>query len=269
MDKQLQLRHHVKNELARCEKLYNKLSNEYKKAPKGSLVFRGPGSYSIALREKGKQYQISLGPKDTDLLQKIKNKKYIVEALPVLKSRINACRLFLESEQLYDPLEIERNLPKQYSTPNTENLFLAGDINPDEWIISDYPKNSLHPEKLIHNTLEGIKTRSKSEAMIGTQLELHNLHPRYEPLIQLLNRTVSPDFQFILPSTRRICLWEHLGMIDNSAYTMHNLKKLDDYARSGYILGYNLIITYETKDEPLTIDTIERKIYELLEKDVI
>ena len=103
--------------------------------------------------------------------------------------------------------------------------------------------------------------------MIGTQLEWHHLLIRYEPLLQLDNRTVSPDFQFILPYSRRLCIWEHLGMIDNPEYTMYNLKKIDDYAKNGYILGYNLIITYETQEQPLTMETIENKINELLESD--
>lgn len=267
MNGQLQLRHHIQSELVRYEDLYNKLYDEFRKAPKGSLVLRGTDNYSIALRENGKQYQISLGPQDAELLQKLKNKRYIHEALPILKSRINACRIFLANDKIYDPLTIERNLPKQYSLPYDEHLFLSNDVNPKGWAATDYQKSSYHPEKLIHNTLEGIKTRSKSEAMIGTQLELHKLLPRYEPLIQLLNRFVSADFQFILPCTRRICIWEHLGMIDNPDYTMYNLKKLDDYARSGYVLGYNLIITYETSLQPLTIETIENKINELLKSD--
>lgn len=267
MNRQLLLHHFVKSELQRYDKFYKQLEHEYINAPKGSLVLRGHENYSIALRENGRQYQIALKPDDTKLLHQIKNKRYITEALPILRDKISACNMFLINDTLYDPLSIEESLPKQYANPATASLFLPGDINPSEWYEEKYKRNSFYPEKLIHNTLGGLKTRSKSEAMIGTQLEAHNLPPRYEPLLLLGDKYVAPDFVFILPNTRRLCLWEHLGLIDNPEYTMHNLRKLDEYARNGYHIGYNLIITYETKNEPLTIEIIESKIHELLESD--
>ena len=226
-------------------------------APKGSLSRRSDGVIGASIRENGEQFQMTLRTKDNLLLKQLKDKRYMTKAVPILESKIKACRKFLELDKIYDPLQIEQILPLQYATPSAD-VFLKGDINPGD--LSAYNSNPLYPENLIHTTAYGVKVRSKSEALIGTQLEMHGLLYQYEPEIRCGSKPYYPDFAVLHPVLRRLIYWEHFGMIDDPEYMRHALMKLDEYAKNGIYLGINLIITYETRFSPLTISEIDRKI---------
>ena len=49
-------------------------------------------------------------------------------------------------------------------------------------------------------------------------------------------------------------------MIDSFSYTENAVSRLRIYTSAGIIPGIKLITTYETKNNPLTIQTIERMI---------
>lgn len=264
MDKQITLRNFIISEKERYSNLYLSMTKQQSKFPKGSIVRRSDGNFSVAIRENGQQYQITLRPEDNVLFKQLKDKRYIKEALPILENKINACKEFLEIDSIYDPLQIERTLPTQYASPNVHGIFLPDDIYPIEWNNGTCINNGLYTKDLKHITSHGVKVRSKSEALIGTQLEHHNLNFQYEPEVKCGRQLYYPDFAILQPVLRRIVYWEHLGLIENPEYVLHNLKKLNDYSSHGIYLGINLVLTYETKEQPLTIDIIEDKIDEIL-----
>ncbi|SEK17506.1 hypothetical protein SAMN02910377_00043 [Pseudobutyrivibrio ruminis] len=51
------------------------------------------------------------------------------------------------------------------------------------WANADYPKNTKHPESLVHPTVGGLMVRSKSESMIAIALSEQQIPFRYENLI--------------------------------------------------------------------------------------
>ena len=53
-----------------------------------------------------------------------------------------------------------------------------------------------------------------------------------------------PDFQ-ILCYDGTLIIIEHLGMLLKNNYAMKNLIKIQDYIRSGFIIGKDLILTSE------------------------
>lgn len=129
-----------------------------------------------------------------------------------------------------------------------------------DWVNSPYEKNTKHPERLIHETLSGEFVRSKSESMIAMSLQTHHLPFRYECALQLGEVKVFPDFTILHPVTRKVFYWEHLGMLDVRDYLRKAVSKLELYGENGYYPGNQLIITSESKDEPLTTMSIEKTI---------
>ena len=97
--------------------------------------------------------------------------------------------------------------------------------------------------------------------MIDTLLYLNKIPFRYEDALHLGNTTFYPDFTILHPSTGKIYYWEHFGMMDDAAYAKNTCFKLQTYTSHGIIPSINLITTYETKEFPLSSDSIEKIIH--------
>jgi hypothetical protein len=54
--------------------------------------------------------------------------------------------------------------------------------------------------------------------------------------------------------------WEHLGMLDDDVYLEKALRKTMSYEHSGIFPGEDLILTFETKNIPLSPKQILLKI---------
>ena len=59
-------------------------------------------------------------------------------------------------------------------------------------------------------------------------------------------------------ASRQEIYHEHMGLIDDKEYRMHNLQKIEEYRKSGIFAGKNLFITYESSGCPLNIREIEK-----------
>lgn len=260
MDRQLQLHKFMEEELIRYRELEQVMEKMGSSFPDGSLSCRGTNGYRVSLRENGKQYQITLREGDEKLLNSLKCKRFVKEALPILHKKIQLCEQFIKYDEIYDPVAIREKLPVQYHNLNDSQLFLKGDVDPDLWCSEKYKFGTMYESELNHMTERGIPTRSKSEAMIGTALEFSPLDFRYEQALWLDSKVYYPDFTILRPEIRRIIYWEHLGKVDDPDYMLKNLKKLDDFSDHGIYLGKNLVLTYETKDCPLTFKVIKETI---------
>ncbi len=251
----------IQKDLYRCRRLHGKLSTRLKKLPAGSVSLR-KGELCRFLRIDGKQYLVPIRG-DEQLLRALITKRIIKKGLPILSKRIKLCETYLSNEIIYDPEEIVKGLSVQYHNLSGIDVFLDGDINMADWRISDYERNSMGYAG-EHFTADGVRCRSKSEAMIGTRLEQRGIMYHTEPKIKLHNRTVCPDFEMIIQETRELKYWEHFGMIDNLQYAQKCIVKLKDYSENGFFLGENMFITYETQSKPLTMLEIDRTIDRIL-----
>ncbi len=263
MDNEILIRKLIAKDLARCEALLERFETELPKLPAGSLAKRKNGSLSVSVRDGRKQYQIALSEED-ELEKQLRKKRYIKEALPKLRKQITASNLYLKNSTIYDPVRLMNALPKQYHDLKGLDIFLAGDVNPEEWLYGEWEQNNFHSDKLIHRTPAGIEMRSKSEVLIGSQLERLNIPYHYEPIIEIEGKLYAPDFEMLHPVLRRLIYLEHFGMVDDPVYMAKNLEKLKDYSKAGIVLGHNLFFTYETKQNPLTISAINKVIDEIL-----
>ncbi|MCR5188057.1 MAG: hypothetical protein K6C97_03910 [Treponema sp.] len=65
--------------------------------------------------------------------------------------------------------------------------------------------------------------------------------------------------------TRAEFYWEHFGLMDDSDYSDNAAGKLRLYTENGILPGRNLIITMETKNDPISTRCIDKIINEYLE----
>lgn len=120
-----------------------------------------------------------------------------------------------------------------------------------------YDKNLNHPENLIHRTSSGNYVRSKSEMMIDMFLHVNNIPFRYECALELNSLIIYPDFTIRHPKTGEFYYWEHFGLMDNPSYAQNVPTKLRTYISNDIIPDINLITTYETQANPLSVEAIK------------
>ena len=125
-----------------------------------------------------------------------------------------------------------------------------------QWSSEQYDTLEDYPENLNVQTITGNYVRSKSESMIYSMLVQKGIPFRYECKIELGGKELYPDFTIRHPATGNMFLWEHFGLSDDSEYQSTIFTKLSKYLRNDFIPGYNLIITFETKQHPLSQNLI-------------
>ena len=59
---------------------------------------------------------------------------------------------------------------------------------------------------------------------------------------------------------RKEILWEHLGMMDDPAYAECAVRKIQSYMINGIYPGEDLILTAETRQQPLNIKIVQEVI---------
>ena len=84
------------------------------------------------------------------------------------------------------------------------------------------------------------------------KLSEYNIPFHYEAPLTLGPFIIHPDFTIRHPVTGETYYWEHAGKMDDSQYNAHVKSRLQIYLNNNILPGDRLILTYETKDQPLT-----------------
>ena len=126
------------------------------------------------------------------------------------------------------------------------------------WMNAPYEKCTEHPEHLIHRASSGNLVRSKSEVLIDMALYTNKIPFRYECPLQLGASTIYPDFTICHPDTGQLFYWEHFGLMDDPEYCRETFFKLRSYSLHKIYPMINLITTYETKENPLSVEIINQ-----------
>ena len=217
----------------------------------------------------GRRVELQIHLPSTDgkrLLTELLEKRAVLHGRPVLRQNIRALKTALSLLQVYDPehyvLPLTRQTPEEEMAAESplvlpDRVFLPGQLNIGKWtadtLAGNYAVNPFYPEHLRHPTKSGRKVRSKSEVLWFDDLEDAEALFRYDSEIRLKSgKAIYADFVVLLPDENRLAIIEHFGRMDDSGYAMKNLRRLQEYADSGYVLGRDLFFTAETKDRPLT-----------------
>lgn len=107
-------------------------------------------------------------------------------------------------------------------------------------------------------TSTGVRVRSKSEVIIADALSRAGIPFRYEYPASIKGwGTLYPDFTCLDIRTRKEIVWEHFGLMGDPDYTENAVQKIAHYAASGYVLGKNLIATFESATTPLSVNQVQ------------
>ena len=88
---------------------------------------------------------------------------------------------------------------------------------------------------------------------------------RYNCRLDIGGHVYYPDFTIRHPVTGRFYYWEHEEMLDHPACRSDFLTKLRIYMGNGILPDHNLILTYESGDDPLDITIAQDKIREFFD----
>ena len=108
------------------------------------------------------------------------------------------------------------------------------------------------------------RVRSKSEKIIADMLYHKNIPYKYECPINLKGLgMIYPDFTCLRLADRKTILWEHLGMMTDPIYCQKAMKKIDIYAKNGFIQGRDIIYTFESEKYSLNTMSVENLINQI------
>ena len=235
------------------EKELAQLTNKTAALPDGTLVFyyNGTKAYHQIKNKDGKYTRKYIPSSKKDLALKLARKTLIVDSISDINNELSAINAYLKARK-------KRKLQGLLAEGSPYLKLLSPENN---WMEDDdYPKNPNYPEALVFKAPKGQFVRSKSEAIIAHALYDSHLSYRYELEMFLDDSTYYPDFSIHHPQTGKLYIWEHFGLADNPKYQNKMLNKTRTYINNGFIPGDNLILTYETKDQPLDINYVQNLI---------
>ncbi|MCQ2082719.1 MAG: hypothetical protein MJZ11_13815 [Lachnospiraceae bacterium] len=255
----------AKKEIARLTIESEKLRNELKRCPQGDICCaRNMTSYKwYVIHERGRNYLPKI---NESLAKKLALKKYMTLKLIELESEIKGLERYCSSikKACGSKCTSETLLAHEEYSKLLNDFFRNNDEVIQKWTNEEYEKCNKNPENLTIKGTEGKLLRSKSEALIDLMLYTNKIPFRYESKLVLNGITLFPDFTIFNPKTKTLILWEHFGMMDDPLYVDKTYEKLKLYSKNGYIPDVNLIVTFETADNPLSTETVREKIEKII-----
>lgn len=249
----------LKAESQHLEQEISSLKAQIKSAPRGTLLCaKDRNSSKWYIRDDDQLHY--LPKKQRPLAEALAIKKYqcaLLDDFTIEKRAIGAYLAFHQSHpskssSLLSPTSTYHDLLSPY--------FQSFSAQIDEWREAPYDHNPNHPEQLIYKTFTGNTVRSKSETIIDSALYLNHIPYRYECALRLGSVIFYPDFTILHPTTGNVIYWEHFGMMDDIDYARNAYSKLHSFSKHGIIPSINLIVTYETRSNPLTSDIVDKTI---------
>lgn len=228
-------------------------------SPEGMLRHSQKGrydSYIIRKTVEGKRISRTISPKDA-LFNSYADKYYAQKMLPHLRANLAAADAFLKRYSGWTEREVSAGIDRRI-IDSSHLAEHAGIMSREKWM-SQFEANSNPAEKTAPvASLRGDLLRSKSEVIIADSL----LHAYLDYLCEcplklrdrINRRTIIkyPDFLIRHPKTGMNYIWEHFGKMGDPDYAYNAVTKLMLYADNGYILGKNMIATFESADAPFS-----------------
>jgi len=244
------------------EKELATLQNYLDSAPEGTLISRQKSIgqykyYNYRLSPDGKKKETYIPQSNAVLAEKLACKAYAAKRLSDCKKELRILSDYLSfygSEKEADRFLKAHPGAAKLILPLVEHL----DAYAKQWQEAPYIRSEIHPEDLIYPTLNpNLKVRSKSEGDIYGRLVFFQVPRRYEEQIIINGIAIHPDFTCLNVRTREVFYWEHQGAWDKLDYVHKLPGREDQYRMAGIIPWKNLIITTETKNQPLDINWVD------------
>ena len=242
------------------ERLLKPAEQRLSKSPEGSLrISRDKGRVQYYWRTDPEDHNGTYLPqKEQALIRGLAQKDYDQRFIKSIWKELRAIDRFLKCGSDVDPEDVFAGMPEErrklvIPEIETEEMYT------ESWLAVTYqgkPFSGDLPELL---TDRGERVRSKSEVIIANLLDKEDIPYRYEYPFKLDGAgIIYPDFTVLNVRLRKEMIWEHQGMMDDPEYAEQAVRKTRSYYRSGIFPGDRLIITSETRMNP--IDTKELKL---------
>lgn len=234
-----------------------------KSVPEGFLrVCRHGEKTQYYHRKNPKDFNgVYIKEKDRKLARKLAQKDYDERVLKSAETELKAIEKYLScvpaipAEQIYENLHQGRQQLIRPVVESTQQYIQNWESVVYQGKTFDIPAPEIYTEK-------GERVRSKSEVIIADSLYKEGIPYRYEYPLHLKGwGMVYPDFTLLHVGDRKEIYWEHFGMMDDPEYAEKAIEKIALYEQNGIFPGENLILTYETKKNP-----INRKVVQMLIK---
>ena len=229
--------------------------------PDESIWTSSKGSFHQYYRKDQKSgKRIYLGREKLDEIRLIVQKEYEQKVNNEVHSQIKRLERFLNNSDVNTVIDIYEN-----ASSGKKNL-ITPIIMPDEeyiekWFKANLASQNPYPAKATFETMNGELVKSKSEKIIADTMIREGIPYVYEPRLVLDGRISKyPDFVTLNVRKRKTIYWEHFGRLSDEGYCLSNFNKLMIYERNGIILGENLIITMESEDMPLEMQSVKNSI---------
>lgn len=244
----------AKNRKQQLESCLEDLELRIQTAPEGSLRITSSGATRTHYHRKNRNdpYGQYIKKEDRSLSAALVQKGYCQKLQKNLKNQLDALNDLLANYHPSSIYDIYENLHEERKRMMSPILLSDGEYS-ESWLSKEYKGKPFSPDDDSEfYTDNGIRVRSKSEVLIGNELLNFGVPFRYEYPVTMTNGiVVHPDFYCLNIRNRQEIIWEHLGIMDDPHYVENSIKKLNWYFKKGFIIGENLIITFETKRNPL------------------
>lgn len=258
-----------------------------KNLPEGTLYVRnfesGYRYYVKADGPRGKETYLS--SKDTEIIKGLQEKNYYKELKKVAEAELDSLKKIQKlhsktksiDQVFFDLPENKRNLIEPYVPVEIEEAKKSIEKECKFWAREKFERKGISKD-LNLTTLNGEKVRSKSELIIADRLKNADVPYYYEGKYVFIDDDLNskksayerdydvwfPDFQVLNTRTGELLFWEHFGMMDNPEYCASAQFKIETYAKHGFIMGKNMIVTMESSQHTLNVAYIDKLIEEFL-----
>jgi len=228
------------------KKLLSAYRRELSTMPAGHLLINKKGKYidNYQVIDNQRNY---IRKENVELVEALKRKRFLDCASSRMEQNIIAQSQLMKLYKPYEYGDVINSLPEPF----------RNDLPADKQFRETKP----YGNQRLHQTLCGLKVRSKSEAMFVESLCLRNIDFEYEKELRLYGTdgreyTVHPDFTFC-SRTGQFIYHEHFGMLGDERYRKDTLWKCELYIANGIIPSVNLLITAENFDGALDMNVID------------
>ena len=246
------------NRLLTLEEIISIKEESLKNVPEGNLqisLIGGKPRFFLAIN--GDKHRRYLSEKDKSLICELAQKRYDEMVLASAREEVKLLTPLINiyqsgiAEDIYNLLRPER---QQLIKP----ILMPEDEFVKKWLAQPYEKLGFDIGAPEFYTDKRLRVRSKTEIGIANKYDTIGIPMLYEKPIFLKGwGRVWPDFTLLNVRLRKEYAHEHLGMMDDPEYAKDNVAKIHAYEKNGYFPGKNLILTFETKDNPFDTKIIE------------
>ena len=224
-----------------------------KNAPEGALRICSHGNRTqYYQRNDPKDFNGAyIRENDIQIAQELAQKDYDKKVLCAIEKELSAIKKYLSNYPMVNAEQIYENLHRE------RRKLVSPILEPDEqyvksWKSVKYQGKAFSEDTPEFYTAKEERVRSKSELIIADLLNKEGIPYRYEYPIHLSGMgKIYPDFTVLNVKKRKEMYWEHFGMMDDPSYVEKALQKIVLYEKNGIFHGENLILTYETRKNPM------------------